>query len=170
MSENVRCTDKYIHFSSKSLQWNFFRMLQQQFLNEHSRRKTPDWNIQTVVEFLQKTWMKYELLLFKGFNLIPVLVLRDHLHRRRSVCVAEHGVKGMSQVVGLSAVVLLRQRQQEGQSYQQEQEELEGQRHPENTAPEQRPARCSLRIRREGTGSSVSVRPAHTAHTFTTEF
>lgn len=90
-------------------------------------------------------------------------VLVADLHGRRSFSVAEHRVEGMSKVVGLSAVVLLGQRQQEGEDHQQEQEELERQREPEDAAPERGPAsRRHVQIRTAGSGSSGAARPAHT--------
>lgn len=87
-------------------------------------------------------------------------VVHRRLHRRRPVGVAEHGVEGVSEVVGLRAVVLLRQRQQEGHDHQEQEEELEGQRHPED-APQEAASRRRLAVRRGGSGSSVG-RPAHT--------
>lgn len=42
------------------------------------------------------------------------MLRQSALHGRRSVHVAEHRVEGMSEVVGLGAVVLLRHWQQEG--------------------------------------------------------
>lgn len=88
------------------------------------------------------------------------------LHRRRSVGVAEHRVEGMSKVVGLSAVVLLGHRQQEGEDHEQEQEELEGQRDPEDAPQKRGPtSRRRVRVRRGGSGSNVAARPVvWTAH------
>lgn len=54
------------------------------------------------------------------------------LHRRRSVGVAEHRVEGVGKVVGLRAVVLLGHGQQERQHHQEEQQEVQGQRHPQD--------------------------------------
>lgn len=84
------------------------------------------------------------------------------LHRRWSVGVAEHRVEGVSEVVGLSAVVLLRHWQQEGTDHQQEQEELDRQRHPQSAPQEASSWRRRLQIRREGSGSSAAARSAHT--------
>lgn len=90
-------------------------------------------------------------------------VLVADLHRRWSVSVAEHRIKGMSKVVGLNAAVLLSQRQQEGENHQQEQEELKRQREPEDAAPERGSTSCcSIPIRTAGSGSNASARPIAT--------
>lgn len=145
------------------------RHLTETYRQRLSSCRTYEWNMSCCSSRLQHDSSTADIR-ERNMVLLDHTVLLDHLHRRRSVHVAEHGVKGMSKVVGLSTKVLLRQRQQEGKSYQQEQEELEGQCHPEHTAPEQGPAAWySLQIRREGTGSSFSVIPAYTSHTFTEE-
>lgn len=59
-------------------------------------------------------------------------------HWRWSIGVAKHRVEGMSKVVGLSTgVVLLRHWHEAGKAHQQQQEDLERQRHPED-APQKR--------------------------------
>lgn len=137
--------------------------------------------------FLQYKWMTmisfcshHDWTPFKGYKhdaklghtdarILKWNTLEASLHWRWSVSVAEHRVEGMSKVVGLRAVVLLRHWQQEGKDHQQEQDELERQRDPEDAPQKRGPTnRRYLRIRREGTGSSVAARPAHThtrAHT-----
>lgn len=45
------------------------------------------------------------------------MLRQSALHGRRPVHVAEHRVEGMSEVVGLGAVVLLRHWQQEGEDH-----------------------------------------------------
>lgn len=80
---------------------------------------------------------------FKDIRVTPELISSvppAHLHWRWPVSVAEHRVQGMSKVVGLRTVVLLRQGQQEGKDHQQEQEELERQRHPEDAPQKRGPA------------------------------
>lgn len=92
-------------------------------------------------------------------------VVTVQLHRRGPVGVAEHGVEGVSEVVGLRAVVLLRQRQQEGKHHQEEEDELQRQRHPEDAPQETRPASGRrLRVRRGGSGSNVERPVVRTAH------
>lgn len=61
---------------------------------------------------------------------------RASLHRRRPVGVAEHRVEGVGKVVGLGAVVLLGHGQQERQNHEQEQQEVQRQRHPEDAPQE----------------------------------
>lgn len=94
-------------------------------------------------------------------RLSSLSVLSAHLHRRGPVGVAEHGVHGVGQRVGLGAVVL-RQRQQEGQEQQEQQEQLERQRHPQDAPQPRRPGGQLSVIRRGGTGSSGAAKPAGT--------
>jgi len=82
------------------------------------------------------------------------------LDRGGSVKVSEHRVEGVSQVVGVPAVVLLGHGQQEGQHHQQEHGELQGQRRPQDAPRERGPTTRRRRVRRGGTGSSGAERPA----------
>lgn len=81
------------------------------------------------------------------------------LHWRWPIGVAEHRVEGMSKVIGVAAVVLLRHWQHERKDHQQEQEELEGQSHTEDAPQKASAIRRRLGIRREGNGSSVAAIP-----------
>lgn len=86
-------------------------------------------------------------------------------HGRGSVGVAEHGVEGVGQVVGLAAgVVLLRHGRQEVDHapQQEQQEEVEGERHPEDTPQEQPGGGEGLApapLRTGGNGPNVAGRP-----------
>ena len=91
------------------------------------------------------------------------------LHRRRPVGVTEHGVEGTSKVVeARTAGVSVRHWHQAGQAYQQQQQEdLERERHPEDTSQEgpsaSRCGRRRVRLRTGGSEPSVAARPSNMA-------
>ena len=58
-------------------------------------------------------------------------------YRRRSIGVAQHGMEGAGKVVGVvAAVVLLRHGHQAGQADQEQEQQLDGERGPEDTQQE----------------------------------